>query len=99
MSAECLLRGTVKPPFRALAVFATTDVRFGSKADICGAKSHVRFTPESDIKCDRWGCPLRAKSGLMQCSKKNRYSITSSVSPMSVGDGDTKCLGALQVDD
>jgi hypothetical protein len=26
MSAECLLRGTVKPPFRALAVFAMTAV-------------------------------------------------------------------------
>jgi hypothetical protein len=24
------------------------DVRFGSKADICGAISHVRFTPSSD---------------------------------------------------
>src|SRR5262245_35015661 len=23
-------------------------VRFGSKADICGAKRHVRFAPESD---------------------------------------------------
>ena len=23
-------------------------VRFGSKADICGAKRHVRFTPNSD---------------------------------------------------
>ena len=23
------------------------DVRFGSKADICSAKGHVRFTPES----------------------------------------------------
>jgi hypothetical protein len=23
------------------------NVRFGSKADICGAKGHVRFTPES----------------------------------------------------
>jgi hypothetical protein len=30
------------------------DVRFGSKADISAAKSHVRFTPESDIKCDIW---------------------------------------------
>jgi len=27
------------------------DVRFGSKADMCGAKRHVRFTPESDIDC------------------------------------------------
>src|SRR6476646_8987670 len=24
------------------------DVRFGSKADICGATTHVRFTPNSD---------------------------------------------------
>jgi hypothetical protein len=31
-------------------------VRFGSKADICDAKSHVRFTPISDIECV---CPLR----------------------------------------
>src|SRR5215475_5015678 len=45
------------------------DVRFGSKADICSAKPHVRFTPESDIKCDIVECPLWAKSGLMQCSK------------------------------
>ena len=27
------------------------DVRFGSKADVCGAKRHVRFTPNSDIDC------------------------------------------------
>src|SRR5262245_15387408 len=26
-------------------------VRFGSKADICAATSHVRFTPNSDIDC------------------------------------------------
>ena len=24
-----------------------SDVRFGSKADMCGAERHVRFTPES----------------------------------------------------
>src|SRR4029453_5176858 len=30
---------------------ATINVRFGSKADICGAKRHVRFIPESDIDC------------------------------------------------
>src|SRR5262245_5276326 len=40
----------------------STDVRFGSKADICSAIRHVRFTPESDIKCDIVECPLRAKS-------------------------------------
>jgi hypothetical protein len=26
---------------------ANNNVRFGSKADICSAKGHVRFTPES----------------------------------------------------
>jgi hypothetical protein len=26
-------------------------IRFGSKADICSAKRHVRFTPNSDIDC------------------------------------------------
>jgi hypothetical protein len=25
-----------------------SDVRFGSKADICGATAHVRFAPNSD---------------------------------------------------
>jgi hypothetical protein len=34
------------------------DVRFGSKADICAATSHVRFTPESGhVRCN-YGCPL-----------------------------------------
>src|SRR5215467_13960658 len=36
---------------------------FGSKADICSAKGHVRFISESDIKCDIMECPLRANSG------------------------------------
>ena len=39
------------------------DVRFGSKADICDAKSHVRFTLESGhMQCTR-RCPLSANSG------------------------------------
>jgi hypothetical protein len=29
----------------------SADVRFGSKADICSAPSHVRFTPNSDTDC------------------------------------------------
>jgi hypothetical protein len=36
------------------------NVRFGSKADICSAKSHVRFTP---------------KSGLMRCSKSTSAAV------------------------
>jgi hypothetical protein len=27
-----------------------SDVRFGSKADMCSAKPHVRFTPKADIR-------------------------------------------------
>ena len=32
---------------------SSTNVRFGSKADMCSANRHVRFTPESDIVCDK----------------------------------------------
>jgi hypothetical protein len=45
-------------------------IRFGSLADICSAKAHVRFT---------------LNSGLMQRSKNDRYSITSSARERSVG--------------
>jgi hypothetical protein len=38
------------------------DVRFGSKADICNASRHVRFTPESGhLQCTS-PCPLWAKT-------------------------------------
>ena len=56
------------------------DVRFGSKADICGAKSHVRFTPKSGhVRCTR-RCLLCANSG------HRHYSITSSACASSVGE-------------
>src|SRR5262245_47419324 len=44
-------------------ICANTDVCFGSKADICNANRRVRFALESNIKCDIWRCPIRAKSG------------------------------------
>src|SRR5262245_3116394 len=38
-------------------------VRFGSKADICSAKGHVRFAPKSGhVRCN-YRCPLWANSG------------------------------------
>ena len=40
---------------------SAADVRFGSKADICGAQRHVRFTPNSDRKS---GLPQRGMSAL-----------------------------------
>jgi len=30
---------------------------------MCSALAYVRFTPESDIKCDIMECPFRANSG------------------------------------
>src|SRR5262249_22764059 len=43
-------------------------VRFGSKADICSAKGHVRFTPESGhVRCTS-PCLLWANSGHL-CSR------------------------------
>jgi hypothetical protein len=42
--------------------YIAADVRFGSKTDMCGAKSHIRFTPESGhVHCTSV-CPLCAKS-------------------------------------
>ena len=37
------------------------DVRFGSKADICNASTHVRFTPDSDRES---GFPRKVMSAL-----------------------------------
>ena len=48
------------------------DFRFGSKADMCSAKRHVRFTPESGHVRRNFVCPLCANSG------HRVYSITSS---------------------
>jgi hypothetical protein len=39
------------------------NVRFGSKADMCSAKGHVRFTPESGHSQSEFQCPLSANSG------------------------------------
>ena len=51
------------------------NVRFGSKADICSAKRHVRFTPKSGhVRCNL-GCPLWANSGHQAVHSSSR-SIT-----------------------
>ena len=62
-----------------------TNVRYGSEADICIAKRHVRFTPESRHVRRNSQCPLCANSGLMHRSKMSRYSITSSARVRIVG--------------
>src|SRR5215813_5413865 len=57
-----------KPPLirlmvgaRDCSVLPSSNVRFGSKADICAATSHVRFTPNSDRESQ---FPQRAMSAL-----------------------------------
>ena len=47
-----------KAPYR-LKLAHWSNVRFGSKADICAAKSHVRFTPDSGHSLARLACRLR----------------------------------------
>src|SRR5262245_59846667 len=39
------------------------NVHFGPIADMCSAKRHVRFTPESRNERCKAKCPIRAKSG------------------------------------
>src|SRR4029079_14278263 len=50
--------------------FLVGDVRFGSKADICGAPTHVRFTPIATAKADlpQWSCLLHPNGGHVRCS-------------------------------
>ena len=43
------------------AIWLRAHVRFGSKADMCGAQRHVRFTPNSDCKSRH---PQRGMSAL-----------------------------------
>ena len=53
---------------REVLMSGPTDVRFGSKADMCSAKLHVRFTPKSGhVQCNSV-CPLCARSGHCGCS-------------------------------
>src|SRR5262245_32270154 len=51
---------------------STHNVRFGSEADMCSARADVRFTPNSDIKCDTVECPLwpEANTASSRCDRK-----------------------------
>src|SRR5262247_2267921 len=76
-SPQC---GLLKAPTRGHFDAAEWAPSTASKADICSAQRHVRFTPESGhVQCSS-ASPLWAKSGLMHCSKKVTHSITLSAS-------------------
>src|SRR5215831_6376142 len=57
------LRKATKGVLKIGPARATAHVRFGSKADICSAPTHVRFTPESGHVRRTSSCLLWAKSG------------------------------------
>jgi len=74
------------------------DVRFGSEADMCGAKGHVRFTPNSDresghaamvmsalhLKADMCGETAMSAMGHKRTQGRSKISSTpSSVCPES----------------
>src|SRR5215471_2126486 len=42
--------GRAPPSSSEALTVLENDVRFGSKADMCGAKEHVRFTPKADMR-------------------------------------------------
>ena len=81
-TVQCLRASTEKDSTTggsaALRDFDPAYVRFGSGADITRLLSNVRFTPQSGQRGLAWICLLCAITGLMQCSKTTRYSITSS---------------------
>jgi hypothetical protein len=65
---------------KTISLEGPIDVRFGSKADICNANRHVRFTPNSGhVQCNG-PRPLSANSGHTAI-----HSITSSALASSVG--------------
>jgi hypothetical protein len=70
--ADCLIAAEM--------IVAHHNVRFGSKADMTAGICDVCFTPKSGHRLSALACPLCATSRLMHCSKKHRYSITSSAS-------------------
>ena len=80
--------------------FNAAFVCFGSLADIASSLGHVRFAPESGQTAEASICPLCAKSGHTHCSKKHRYSITSSARAMRLGGYvETDRFGGGEVDD
>jgi hypothetical protein len=63
------------------------DVRFGSLADICAAKSHVRFTPENGHTRCKKECPLRANSGHALADFRQSYRRSGGADDSGLGRG------------
>ena len=70
---------------KRLALYGV-NVRFGSKADMCAAKCHVRFTPNSDRKSE---IPQKAMSAL---PPESRHVQCTSPCPLWANSGHNETL-------
>ena len=77
----------------------TGDVRFGSLADIRPKELDVRFTPKSGHWLSVLGCPLCARSRLMQCSKKVLFNHLVSECKKRFRNLDAERLGDCDIND
>ena len=68
-------RHSIDKAARIAAKFDPPMVRFGSKADTCGAKGRVHFTPESGDVQGKWECPLRPIATHIGCSRPRLSAI------------------------
>src|SRR5262245_22163849 len=73
--------------------------RFGSKADICTASAHVRFTPNSDIDCVFRHVRFGPKAD--SCTAANSIAIRSPHprSPAASAHREAECFGSPDVDE
>jgi len=69
------------------------NVRFGSKADICGAQAHVRFTPKATSNATEWNSTVRM-SELLKSSWRplGGYAILLCRGPWRFGEHRVRCL-------
>ena len=74
-------------------VWSESHVRFGSKADMCSARRHVRFAPESGhLQCNSV-CPLSANSGH---ARSLNYVVRNGKDPLR--NVEPECLCGCEID-
>ncbi len=69
----------------------------GQKAKYSLGADVFRFSPESGLKTDIAGCPVRAMTRLMHRSKQSLYSITSSARAAAAAEPDPHGIGPFGV--
>jgi hypothetical protein len=67
-----MLQGIVHGQMNEIKV--SMNVRFGSKADICGATGNVRYGPEADLKAHRRASSVEYRLNLEGALRQFRFS-------------------------